>query len=141
MQSKTIKIKELSREIGNCFGQFFEENNQFCIDNGEEIFRCDTEKELLTDWVDTLIEQHIDNNGKDGANWDKEVEFIYENVIGAFPRGIRPYRGKTKTTWKAEVFINDGTRHGKMVYLGGFPSIIKAIHTLRTHRGELALSK
>ena len=141
MQNKTLAIKGLAREIGNCFGEFFEENNKFCIDNGEEIFRYDTEKDLLADWVETLIEQHRDSNGEDGANWDEEVEFIYENVIGEYPKGVRPYRGKTKTTWKAEMYINNGTKHGKMAYLGGFKSIIDAICTVREHRGNKILSK
>lgn len=76
------ETKALCKEIGDCFGDYFEENNQFCIDNGEKVFRYDSEKELLTDWVDTLVSQHISCGGESGGNWSDEITFIYENVIG-----------------------------------------------------------
>ena len=122
-----VKMKALCKEIGDCFGEFFEENNQLCIDNGETVFRYKTEKALLTDWVDTLVYQHRDCNGKAGGNWEEEVRFIYEKVLRRYPRCVRAYRGKTKTTYKAEVCVPDGTPHGKMLYLGGFTSMIDAI--------------
>lgn len=91
-----LNSRELCKEIGNCFGDYFEENNYLCINNGEENFRYKTEKELLADWVDTLVLQHHACNRESGGDWENEVRFIYEDVIGKYPKGVRVYRGKKK---------------------------------------------
>ena len=129
------KMKSLCEEIGSCFGDFFEENNQLCIDNGEKIFRYDTAKELLSDWVETLVYQHHSCNGEDGCNWEYEIRFIYEDVIGKYPTGVRCYDGKKKKRYKAEGYISDGRPHGKMVYLGTFDSIVDAVCSMWKHNG------
>lgn len=79
--------KELCKEIGNYFGTYFEEDGKFCIDNEVEIFRYDTEDELLKDWLDTIIENHkdtyhIDEYGIEWDSWKEQIAFIYENVLG-----------------------------------------------------------
>lgn len=130
-----FNIRELCKEIGSCFGDYFEENNYLCINNGEETFRYQTEKELLADWVDTLVLQHHACNGEDGCNWENEVLFIYENVICKNPKGVRTYRGKKKTTYRAEGYVSDGTPHGTMIGLGTFYSIIDAICAVWKHNG------
>lgn len=129
------KIKELCESIGACFGEYFEENAQHHIDNGEENMHYSSREELLTDWVDTLVEQHISCNGAEGANWEKEVVFIFENVIGKYPKSIYPIRGKKGTTYKAEVYVADGSAHGKMLHLGNFKSVIGAINAVWKHQG------
>lgn len=78
----------LAKEIGNFFGTYFEENGQFCIDNYDSVFRYDTVDALLIDWVNSLIENQYDNEDLAGY-WDKEVEFIYTQVIGKLPDGIQ----------------------------------------------------
>ena len=42
---------------------------------------------------------------------------------------------RKKTTYKAEGYVSNGTPHGKMVYLGGFDSIIDAICAVWKHNG------
>lgn len=130
-------ITKMCMEIGNVFGEYFEENNQFCIDNGEQVFRYNTEKELLTDWVETLVLQHISCNGEEGGNWENEVKFIYENVIGKYPTGIRFYNGVRKKRYVVQGYVADGTLHGKMEYLGTFDSLIDAICVIWKHKGVL----
>ncbi len=134
-------IRELCKEVGNCFGEYFEEDNQLCIDNGVKIFRYNTEKELLGDWVETLISQHLSCNGQSGGNWEKEIAFIYESVLGKYPKGVRPCHGKKKTKYKAEAYVNDGTPHGAMRYLGVYDSIVDAVGAMWEHKGTTVESK
>lgn len=129
------KVKALCHEIGDIFGRYFEENGQVCIDNGEKVFRYNSEKDLLTDWVDTLVSQHLACNGESGGNWEDAVTFIYKDVIGKYPTGVRPYNGKKKVRYKAESYAPTGTPHGVMVYLGTFDSIIDAIGAVWKHKG------
>ena len=132
-----LDAKTLCKEIGNFFGEYFEENNQLCIDNYEKIFRYDTEKELLADWVNTLVCNHYDckTNGNIADSWEKEVRYIYEDVLGKYPTGVRAYHGKTKNNYIAEGYVSNGTSHGKMVYLGKFDSIVDAICAVWEHKG------
>jgi hypothetical protein len=94
------------------------------------LFRYKTPEELLADWVETLIHQHIASEGDAGANWEKEVKFIFECVLNKYPKGVRCYKGKTKTTYTAEAYVADGTLHGKMEYLGRYNNIIDAIEAV-----------
>lgn len=121
---------ELCKEIGECFGDYYIEGERCCIDNGDEVFRYKTPKALLADWVDTLVHQHIASEGDVGANWEKEVKFIYENVLKKYPLGVRPYFGKAKTKYKAEVWIRGNNTRGKMLYLGVYDHIIDAIESV-----------
>lgn len=116
---------ELAKDIGNFFGKYFEENNQYCIDNYAEIFRYDTLDELLTDWVDTLVCHQRNTESDSFGNWEKEIIFIYSEVIGKYPKGIRTMTNKK--TWEANGYIVSGTPHGKMVSLGTYYSIVDAI--------------
>ena len=132
-----INARALCKEIGNFFGEYFEENNQLCIDNYDKVFRYNTEKELLVDWVDTLICNHYDckENGNIADSWEKEVRYIYEDVLGKYPVGVRLYNGKKKKRYVAEGYVSDGSMHGKMKYLGTFDSIIDAICAVWKHKG------
>lgn len=121
---------ELCKEIGQCFGTYWMEGELHCIDNGDEVFRYKTLEELLGDWVETLIHQHIASDGDGGANWEEEVKFIYEDVLKKYPKGIRCWKGKTKTRYKAEAYVNNGTPHGKMEYLGTYDCITDAIKAI-----------
>lgn len=133
-----MEVKELCKYIGNFYGKYFEENGQLCIDNYEKVFRYNTEKELLKDWVNTLVCSHYYDCILPASpidSWEHEIRFIYENVIGKNPKGVRIYRGKTKNRYVAEGYVADGTPHGKMKYLGTFDSITEAICAVWTHEG------
>ena len=132
-----MEQRALCKEIGNFFGDYFEENNQLCIDNGENIFRYNTEKELLADWADTLVCNHYDckYNGNIADSWEKEVRYIYEDVLGKYPAGVKLYNGKKKKRYVAEGYVSDGSAHGKMEYLGTFDSIVDAICAVWKHKG------
>lgn len=117
----------LCKEIGESFGDYWKEGKIYCIDNGDEVFRYKTPESLLADWVETLILQHISAEGDVGVNWEDEVRFVYEEVLNKYPVGVRPYKGKKVTKYKAEVYVNNGTPHGKMLYLGVYDCIIDAI--------------
>ncbi len=121
---------ELCKEIGQCFGKYWIEGERYYIDNGDDLFRYKNPEELLADWVETLIHQHIDSEGDAGANWEEEVRFIYEDVLKKYPKGVRCYKGKTKITYTAEVYVADGTPHGQMKYLGRYDRIIDAIEAV-----------
>jgi hypothetical protein len=128
---------ELCKEIGDYFGTYFEEGGLYCIDNYESVFRYDSTDKLLADWVDTLVENHhdtVDNN--DGCNngWEKEIVFIYSEVIGKYPIGVRPYFGKKKTTYSAYIDISaDRHPHGRNIHLGTYNSIVDAIYARRNY--------
>lgn len=115
-------MRTLCKEIGNNYGKYFEENNRLCIDNGEKIFRYSTEKELLLDWVDTLIEESL----ADGFNWTKEIELIVLNYNHKV-KGVRVYNGKNKTTYMATIDIPKESGKTKQLSCGSFPTIIEAI--------------
>ena len=134
-----MTAKELCIDIGNFFGDYFEESGKLCIDNYEQVFKYDTPAELLVDWVDTLVLNHMDckESGSIGDTWEKEVRFIFEEVLRKYPKGVRPYHGKSKTSYKAEVYKQDGTPHGSMVYLGTFDSLIEAMYSIMKHNGEV----
>ncbi len=133
--------RELCKEIGNFFGDYFEENGQLCIDNFESIFRYDTEDALLTDWVDTLVESHRDTMGNPKSaireindGWEKEILFIYQEVIGKYPAGVRAVEGKEGTKWGCSVDVTvpgETSAHGKNLYLGTYGSIVDAIFARR----------
>ena len=128
--------KELAREIGCYFGDYFEENHQFCIDNGEKVFRYDTVDVLLKDWVDTLVANHhdthhFDEQGKEWDSWEKEIVFIYKDVIGKYPAGIRAVPVKDGIKWSCSIDVTipgETSPHGKNLYLGTYDSIVDAIY-------------
>lgn len=128
---------ELCKEIGNYFGTYFEEGGCYCIDNYEKVFRYDSADKLLADWVDTLVENHhdtMDNNDGCNNSWEKEIVFIYSEVIGKHPVGVRPYVGKSKTSWSAYIDVKaDGNPHGKNIHLGTYDSIVDAIYARRKY--------
>lgn len=122
---------DVCKEIGAHFGHYWTEGpNVHAIYNGDETFKYKTPEALLDDWVETLIHQHIASKGEGGANWENEVRFIYEDVLKRNPTGVRIYEGKRKTTYIAEAYMSDGTRHGKMIYLGRYNFIIDAIEAV-----------
>jgi hypothetical protein len=129
--------RTLCREIGYYFGIYFEEGGLYCIDNGEQVFRYDSTDKLLADWVDSLVENHhdtIDNNDGCNNSWEKEIIFIYSEVIGKYPVGVRPYFGKRKTTYSAYVDVPvEGNPHGKNIHLGTYDSIVDAIYARRKY--------
>ena len=116
----------LCKEIGQCFGEYYEQYGKYYIDNGDEVFTYKTQEDLLADWVDTLIYQHIASEGAVGANWEKEVRFIYYEVLKKNPVNVRSY-GKKIVKYKAEVSARNTNTGGKMLYLGAYENIIDAI--------------
>ena len=138
------KLK-LCKEIGTFFGNYFEENNQLCIDTGLQVFRYNTPDQLLTDWVDTLLCHQYDTdhkgNGQDTPSfyWEKEILFIYTSVIVKYPTGIRLIENKGERTWQSYVDINDGSRHGKNLHLGTYRSIVDAIFARNTFMEEASM--
>ena len=131
----------LCKEVGDYFGKYFEENEMLCIDNYENIFKYNTADELLTDWIDTLVENHhdafyINDKGQEYNSWEKEIQFIYEKIIGKYPTGIRAYNGKTKKMFQVEVYEPDGSKHGKMIYLGRYHSVVDAIFSIKDYKNK-----
>lgn len=130
---------QLAKEIGNFFGSFYEQNGKFCINNYSEIYRYDSVDALLTDWVDTLVAHQHDNKDLSGY-WEAEIEFIYKEVIGKYPLGIRA--GESKTMGKAWLVSIDVTTpnhaHGKNLHLGTYDSIVDAIYARKEFEAILA---
>lgn len=128
----------LCKNIGEFFGDFFEDSGKLCIDNGDHVFRYDTEDDLLADWVDTLVENHHDtadncksNSRSINDSWEKEIVFIYKYVIGKFPAGVRAVEGKKGTMWASSVDVmihGETSAHGKNLHLGTYASIVDAIY-------------
>ena len=126
---------ELCKEIGECFGDYWEKDGKYFIDNGDEVFEYKTPEALLEDWADTLVAQHISCKGEEGGNWEKEVRFIYNEVLNKMPNSVRASKGKKKTKYKVEVYTYNGQPHGKMVYLGVYENIIDAIEKVWKFKG------
>ena len=64
-------------------------------------------------------------------SWEKEILFIYEEVLKKYPTGVRPVRtGKGGTVWSAsmDICLPDAGAHGKNFHLGSWPTIVGAIH-------------
>lgn len=131
----------LCKQIGDFFGTYFEENGQYCIDNGAKVFRYDTHDALLADWVDTLVENHHDTAGNSPSlyidindSWEKEIVFIYSEVIGKLPVGIR----KAAKGWQCSIDVQEyGNPHGKNLYLGTYSSIVDAIFARKQFSNNL----
>lgn len=120
----------LCREIGSFFGDFYEDSGQLCIDNGEKVFRYNTPEGLLKDWLDTLIWHQHDTAGDPSGSWEQVICFIYSDVIGEYPVGIRPYLGKKQTMWRCSMDVlipGQTSSHGKQLFLGTYSSIVDAI--------------
>ena len=66
------KMYNLCEYIGDWYGQFFMEDGKYCINNYQKVFKYDSMKELLIDWLGTLECDMEDN----GTNWTKEIKFI-----------------------------------------------------------------
>ena len=129
--------RDLCQEIGNFFGHYFEENGQLCIDNGEKVFRYNTPDELLADWVDTLIENHLDNLDSPSDSWEKEILFIFNFCIGKRPTGLRKLEQKKGTVWSVSVDVpNPKFPHGKSIYIGTYSSVVEAIRARRDYLNE-----
>ncbi len=122
--------KDVAMQIGNFFGSYYEKDNQYCIDNGDQVFRYDSPKELLIDWLDTLVSHQHATKGDLSANWEKEIIYIYESVLEEWPAGVQPYRGRTGTSWRSSMdvsVIGEIDPHGKSLFLGTYPTIVDAI--------------
>ncbi len=123
--------EKLAKEIGDFFGKYFEEDQLYCIDNGENVFQYESPQELLSDWVDTLICHQHDTEGDPSGNWEDEIIFIHESVMKKWPVGIRPYYGKAGYAWKSSVDVTipeETGLHGKNLFLGTYPTIVDAIY-------------
>jgi len=125
---------DLAKEIGFYFGTYFEENNQLCIDNGENIFRYADVDALLIDWLDTIIlnhhdNYHLDEHGNEWDSWEKEIVFIYTDVIGKLPDGIRFVDNKKGRNWQTFAEVSDRNDEHKTFFLGMYSSIVDAIFT------------
>lgn len=120
----------LCQEIGNYYGCYFEENGQLCVDSDIRVFCYNTADELLSDWVDTLIEDRC-------GEWEKEILFIYTNCMKKLPAGIRMVDGKNGTTWHVSYDIpNPNYPHYKNAYLGSYSSLVDAIWARRLYLEE-----
>lgn len=117
----------LCKDIGEFFGNYFEEDGKICIDNGEEIFQYDTPDELLKGWVETLVWHQHDTFGDPSGNWEDAIVFIYTEVIGKSPVGVCLVDGPKGKRWKSYVDVATGNPHGKNLYLGTYSSIVDAI--------------
>ena len=79
---ETIDLVKLCAEIGNWYGDFFIEEERYCIDNGMEVFKYDTPTELLQDWLSTLECSYKEDEftvpaiPQSNWIWAKEIEII-----------------------------------------------------------------
>lgn len=135
-----IDKQELAQEIGNFFGTYFLQDGQFCIDNYDTVYRYDSVDALLTDWVNSLVEHQNDNPDLSGY-WEAEIDFIYSQVIGKYPEGVRPVENKTKDkTWKASIDVKDPSNpHGKNLHLGTYASIVDAVIARKVFAARMEL--
>ena len=144
MTEKEINLQmlKLCIEIGDMFGQYFEKDKKHYLNNGETIFEYQSKKELLTDWVDSLVEQQLAGYDPAAPNdtscyWESEILFIYQHVIGKYPKYIRRIDGKKGTTFSVQAYKNDGSRHGQNIYLGSYNSIVDAIKAVKEYENEV----
>lgn len=123
-------VEALCKEIGDNFWGYHEENGRYGIDNGEKIYWYNSKEELLEDWADTLVLQHHDSCGTDGTNWEDAVKFVYEEVVGRLPKGIRKYEGKRKTSYSVRCpnRISSLAEKTQMVFVGNFESLADACY-------------
>lgn len=119
--------KQLCKDIGTFFGEFFEQDGQLCIDNGEEVFRYDSEDALLAGWVDTLVWHQHDTFGDASGNWEDAIAFIFSEVMGKFPAGVQLVDGVKGRRWRCSVDVADGSVHGRNLHLGTYASIVDAM--------------
>lgn len=115
-------MRDLCRKIGSNYGEYFEEKNQLCIDNGHTVFRYNTEKELLTDWIHTLIEESLSG----GFDWSDEIEDIVLNYNHKV-RGVCVYKGKKGVTYMATIDLPKGNGKTMMRSCGTYNTIVEAI--------------
>ena len=70
--------REVCEEIGFWYGEFFTEDIYLCINNGQHVFKYETEDALLIDWLDTLIEE---DKATGRPTWADVIEFIKNEVV------------------------------------------------------------
>ena len=71
-----LNKRDICEEIGNTFGEFFEDISGFLvIDNGNQEYRYNNEDELLKDWLPLL--QEDDSLTGDGT-WTDIIEYILD---------------------------------------------------------------
>lgn len=117
-------MRELCKDIGQHYGEFFEENEQLCIDTGESVFRYDSEQELLLDWMDTLIEETV----ADGSDWSSELQEIAARCNKSI-RGVRIYFGKKRNSYTATIDLpkNKGSKKTLQFSCGTFNTLAEAL--------------
>ena len=124
----------LCREIGDFFGAYAEQGDTITVDTGEAIYSYSNHTEMLTDWIDTLIESQLSG----GGTWEDEIIFIYSCLPTKHPIGIRCRNNKSGAVWKVSVDIcSSQYPHGKSVYLGAYRSIVDAICARREYLTEI----
>ena len=74
-----INKRDICEEIGNTFGEFFEDISGFLvIDDGNQEYRYNNEDELLKAWLPLL--QEDDSLTGDGA-WEEIIEYIKSEIL------------------------------------------------------------
>ena len=74
-----LNKRDICEEIGNTFGEFFEDISGFLvIDNGNQEYRYNNEDELITDWLPLL--QEDDSLTGDGT-WEDIIEYIKSEIL------------------------------------------------------------
>lgn len=144
-----LNKETIAKDIGCFYGTYFEENNQFCIDNYEKVFRYDSVDALLKDWLDTIIishhdEHHFDEEGREWDSWEKEILFIYENVIGKYPEGICCIPESRGANWTSCMTVSvpvNGSERKMDLDLGSYLSIVDAIYAQEEFQEIYAKSK
>lgn len=74
-----LNKKDICAEIGNFFGEFYEDVSGFLvIDDGETDHIYATEDELLKDWLPTLKEADEDTGDE---YWADIIEYIEDAIL------------------------------------------------------------
>lgn len=122
------KIYEIAEEVGNWYGTFYDDANGIYIDDGYIAHTYDTPKELLQDWIYTMLED--ENNV-----WNAELKFLLSNGIKV--TGIRTVKGKRDTTFMACVdYLTDKGKTTRNISVGTY-KLVKEAFIARTAVVEL----
>ena len=74
-----LNKRDICEEIGNTFGEFFEDISGFLvIDDGNQEYRYNNEDELLKDWLPMLQE---DDSLTGNDTWEDIIEYIKSEIL------------------------------------------------------------
>lgn len=95
MNEIEIKLK-YCQDIGEYYGEYEEKEGILNIDNGETVFSYSSPDELLTDWVETLIETEASLPKRERGYWREVIEYVYTTVLRRAPRNVYAQTGGKK---------------------------------------------